>query len=353
MTETAPSPLLELPGAVANDGGRVAWHYGQPLAEQRKAVENGAVFDRGDRDIITITGRARLEWVHSLSTQHLTSLKAHQGTETLFLSPTGRVEHHANVYDDGETLWLDTEPGDGESLRKFLELMKFRTEVDIKDASGEWALLTRTFAEAREGGAPVRQPVPVAKFASKDLQAVPTAVYPGSALEGAAGWTRRTDSLAEHTYDVMVRREDLLDRFAGPDTVHAGSWAFDALRIAAEWPRFGVDTDDRTVPHEVPHWLASAVHLDKGCYRGQETVAKVHHLGQPPRRLVRLHLDGTEEHPPASGTPITLEGKEVGVIGTAVQHYDDGQIALALLRRGAAQADAEKRFAVGGQAASL
>ncbi len=350
MTETAPSPLLELPGAVANDAGRVAWHYGQPLAEQRKAIESGAVFDRSDRDIITITGAPRLEWIHSLSTQHLTSLKPHQGTETLFLSPTGRVEHHANVYDDGETLWLDTEPGDGEGLLKFLELMKFRTEVDIRDAGEEWALLTYTFADNVDTTAPVRQPVPVAKFAAKDLPAVPTALYPGSALDHTDGWTRRTDNLTEHTYDVMIRREELADDFTGPDAAHAGSWAFDALRVAAGWPRFGVDTDERTVPHEVPHWLAHAVHLDKGCYRGQETVAKVHHLGQPPRRLVRLHLDGTDEHPPAKGTPVALDGKDVGFIGTAVQHYEDGQIALAMLKRNAA-ADTDARLIAGDQAA--
>lgn len=350
MTETAMSPLLELPGAVANDGGRVAWHYGQPLAEQREAIENGSVFDRSDRDIITITGEARLEWVHSLSTQHLTSLEAHQGTETLFLSPTGRVEHHAGVYDDGETLWLDTEPGAGEALLKFLEMMKFRTEVDIKDASGTWALFTHVFGEGGDIAAPVHQPVPVAKFASRDLEAVPTALYPGAGLDHVHGWTRRTDSLAEHTYDLMIQREDTADVVAGPEFAHAGSWAFDALRVAAGWPRFGVDTDERTVPHEVPHWLANAIHLDKGCYRGQETVAKVHHLGKPPRRLVHLHLDGTEEHPPAKGTPVTLDGKEVGFIGTAVQHYEDGQIALAMLKRNVAD-KTDARLIAGDQVA--
>ncbi len=350
MTETATSPLLDLPGAVANDGGRVAWHYGQPLAEQRSAAESGAVFDRSDREIITITGAPRLEWLHSLSTQHLTSLKPHQGTETMLLSPTGRIEHHANVYDDGQTLWLDTEPGAGEALLKFLELMKFRTEVDIRDVSEEWALFSRTFGDGLEDEPPVTQPVPVAKFASKDLKAVPTSVYPGSALDGADGWTRRTDHLAERTYDVMVRRSDIAKRFAGPDTVRAGSWAFDALRVAAGRPRFGVDTDERTVPHEVPAWLTSAIHLDKGCYRGQETVAKVHHLGQPPRRLVRLHLDGSEELPPASGTPVTLDDKAVGFVGTAVQHYEDGQIALAMLRRNVA-AKTDARLIVGDQAA--
>jgi folate-binding protein YgfZ len=359
MTDIAPSPLLSVPGAVAaspdtGQTGRTAWHYGGPLTEQRQAIESGALFDRSDRDVISVTGEARLSWLHSLATQHLTSLKPHQGTETLILSPTGRVEHHANVYDDGETAWLDTEPGRGEALLKYLELMKFRTEVDIRDASADWALVTYTGVREDESDpdhpfsrGPEQQPVPIAKFASKDLLAVPTAVNPGVAA--GTGWIRRTDAIREHTYDQLVPRAELARVIEGP-VAPAGTWAWDALRVAAELPRFGVDTDEKTVPHEVHHWLAAAIHLDKGCYRGQETVAKVHHLGQPPRRLVLLHLDGSDEHPPASGTPVTLDGKEVGFIGTAVQHYELGQVALAMVKRSVA-ADPDVRLIAGDQAA--
>jgi tRNA-modifying protein YgfZ len=348
---TAPSPLLGLPGAVATADGRTAWHYGNPLREQRTAIETGAVFDRSDRDVLTVTGDQRLEWLHSLTTQHLTSLRPHHGTEALVLSPTGRVEHHMNVYDDGATTWLDTEPGAGAGLLRFLEMMVFRTPVEVRDVTDAWALLTVTLPAADDTrSAPVVQPVPVAKFAAKDLAAVTTAVYAGEAVQDM-GWVRRTDSLREHTADWMVPRDDaMLGVVEQTELAVAGTWAFDALRVAAKLPRFGVDTDERTVPHEIPGWLASAVHLDKGCYRGQETVAKVHHLGQPPRRLVLLHLDGAEEQPPANGTPITLDGKEVGRIGTAAQHYEEGQIALALLRRNAAE-DTGARLIVGDQAA--
>ncbi|MEU6246850.1 folate-binding protein [Glycomyces sp. NPDC047010] len=351
MTAIGPSPLLTAPGAVATADGRTAWHYGGPLKEQKAAMETGALFDRSDRDVLSVTGEARLTWLHSLSTQHLTSLKPHEGTETLILSPTGRVEHHANVYDDGATTWLDTEPGYGEPLLKYLELMKFRTEVDIRDESADWALFTFTGIARAEDGAPVVQPVPIAKFASKDLLAVPTSVYPGGPFQETDGWTRRTDVLGVPTFDVLVRREQLAEAAEGAGTL-AGTWAWNALRTAAKLPAFGTDTDEKTVPHEVPHWLAAAVHLDKGCYRGQETVAKVHHLGQPPRRLVMLHLDGTDEHPPAHGTPITLDGKEVGAIGTAVQHYELGQIALAEVKRSAV-ANQDVRLITGDQAASL
>jgi folate-binding protein YgfZ len=113
-------------------------------------------------------------------------------------------------------------------------------------------------------------------------------------------------------------------------------WAFEALRVAAIQPRLGVDTDDRTIPHEVG-WIGppgnGAVHLDKGCYRGQETVARVHNLGRPPRMLVLLHLDGSPERP-ATGDPVLAGGRQVGRLGTVVDHVDLGPIALALLKRG-------------------
>ena len=85
-----------------------------------------------------------------------------------------------------------------------------------------------------------------------------------------------------------------------PPARRAGLWAFEALRIARGEPRLGLDTDHRTIPNEAG-WIGSAVHLDKGCYRGQETVARVHTLGRPPRRLTLLHLDGSENRLPAVG----------------------------------------------------
>ena len=112
----------------------------------------------------------------------------------------------------------------------------------------------------------------------------------------------------------------------------AGVWAYEAQRVATLRPRLGVDTDERTIPHEVG-WIATAVHLDKGCYRGQETVARVHNLGKPPRMLVLLHLDGSTDRP-ATGDPVFAGGRTVGRLGTVVDHVDDGPIALALLKRG-------------------
>jgi folate-binding protein YgfZ len=120
----------------------------------------------------------------------------------------------------------------------------------------------------------------------------------------------------------------LIDAGAAP----AGMWAYDAMRCAARRPRLRFETDHRTIPHEVG-WIGTAVHLQKGCYRGQETVARVHNLGKPPRRLVLIHLSGESDDLPAPGTPVSVDGRTVGFLGTAVHHYELGPIGLAVIKR--------------------
>jgi len=135
--------------------------------------------------------------------------------------------------------------------------------------------------------------------------------------------------------DVVVPRDQSAQwrrRLVDAGVRPAGMWAYEAHRVAALRPRLGVDTDERTIPHEVG-WIGTAVHLDKGCYRGQETVARVHNLGKPPRMLVLLQLDGSADRP-ATGDPLLAGGRTVGRLGTVVDHVDEGPIALALLKRG-------------------
>jgi folate-binding protein YgfZ len=116
---------------------------------------------------------------------------------------------------------------------------------------------------------------------------------------------------------------------AGPAS---GLWAYEALRIARGEPRLGLDTDARTIPNEVG-WIGTAVHMDKGCYRGQETVARVHTLGRPPRRLTLLHLDGSENRLPPVGAELRSAEKVVGFVGTSARHHELGPIALAMVKR--------------------
>jgi folate-binding protein YgfZ len=286
----------------------VAEHYGDPMREQRAIEQSAGVVDRSNRGVLRITGPDRLSWLHSLTTQHLEGLAAGTGAQALILSPNGHIEHHLTLADDGTAVWVHVEPGTAAALVEFLESMRFMLRVKVTDVSQDHAVLTVLG--------------PAAGDTAAGLDGVQASVKPGPF---------GTNDLI----DLIVARDRLPD--AAGDLVRrgaaaAGMWAFEALRIAARVPRFGLDTDHRTIPHEVG-WIETAVHLNKGCYRGQETVARVHNLGHPPRRLVFLHLDGSEDRLPGHGDPVELDGTTVGFTGSAARHYELGPIGLALVKR--------------------
>jgi folate-binding protein YgfZ len=312
------SPLLLLPGAVPSewpDEG-VASHYGDPMREQR-ALDDGdaggafGVVDRSNRGVVRITGQDRLTWLHSLTTQHLENLGTGTTTQALILSPNGHVEHQLTLTDDGTQVWAHTEPGTAPALVEFLESMRFMMRVEPADVTADYAVLTVGGPGLTVGG-------------------------PG-AKDAVAGVGNAAVAVTTSTFgiDLVVPREKLADVAAelrGLGGEMAGMWAAEALRIAARVPRLGVDTDHRTIPHEVG-WIETAVHLEKGCYRGQETVARVHNLGHPPRRLVFLHLDGSADRLPTRGSAVELDGSAVGFVGSSARHYELGPIGLALVKR--------------------
>ncbi|GAA4246948.1 CAF17-like 4Fe-4S cluster assembly/insertion protein YgfZ [Dactylosporangium darangshiense] len=318
------------------DAGAVA-HYGDPAREQRLLDNAAGLVDRSHRGVLAIPGADRLGWLHSLTTQHLSDLAPMTGSELLVLSPHGHVEHHAVLTDDGDATWLDT--GDAPGLLTFLERMRFLMRVEPAEVSADWALLSIVGPQTDEalialGVGPLLPPdllaVPDAKFATGSVPPRPTAVYSAAALQ-FGGWARRMPYGA----DLLVPRPAVPDVVEAAGVPLAGVWAFEAMRVAARRPRAGFETDHKTLPAEVG-WTAPAVHLEKGCYRGQETIARVHHLGRPPRKLALLHLDGiATDELPARHTPVMLEGGErpVGFVGTAVRHYELGMIALAVVKQ--------------------
>lgn len=279
-----PSPLLALPGAVAGNGidAPVAAHYGSFNTEQRSLEAGEGFVDLSHHDVVRIAGPDRLTWLHALTTQYFLDLAPGVETQGLVLSPNGHVEHELRGTDDGEAFTAWTEPGASGALVDFLERMKFMTRADVTDVTDALALTWRP----------------------------------------ATGYR-------------LVPRESLTT-YADAAGPAAGLWAFEALRIARGEPRFGIDTDHRTIPNEMG-WIGPAVHLDKGCYRGQETVARVHTLGRPPRRLTLLHLDGSENRLPTAGSDVVVGGpdggKAIGYVGSSARHHELGPIALAVLKR--------------------
>jgi folate-binding protein YgfZ len=283
----------------------VPWHYGDPMREQRLFETGPAVVDLSHRGVLSLTGPDRLSWLHSLTTQHLLDLQPGVGVTTLVLSPQGHVEHVLYGVDDGSTFWAHTEPGAAPALVAWLDRMRFLMRVEVADRTADTAVVWHL------GNAPAPLPEPV---------------------EGAASpsWLSRTgpDSLGGR--ELFVPRAELDTALALAP--RAGTWALEARRIEAGVPRIGLDTDHRTIPNEIG-LLGVAVHLDKGCYRGQETVARVHTLGRPPRRLVRLLLDGSVDTLPTPGASVELGGRSVGFVGGSARHHELGPIALALVKR--------------------
>ena len=316
---TPASPLLLRPGAVAGDGAEsgVAAHYGDPMREQRLLAEGLGVVDLSDRDVVTVTGPERLTWLHSMTTQDVKGLAPWASRESLVLSPKGHIEHDLHLVDDGTTTWLTVEPGTGAALVEWLERMRFMLRVEVALVTDAYAVLGEPIGREYAPGDPAgvaawRDPWP-------DLVG-DTAAY-GPVEHPAHGRAWR---------ELIVARGDI--EAAVGDRPLAGRWAAEALRVAAWRPRVGYETDHRTIAHEVD-WLRTAVHLHKGCYRGQETIARVHNLGRPPRRLVFLHLDGSGHTHPARGAALTLDGRQVGHLTSVARHYEDGPIALALVKR--------------------
>lgn len=304
------------------DAGAV-WHYGDPFGEQRAAERQAVFVDRSHRAVITLTGADRRTWLHAISTQDVGALADGACTENLSLDGQGRVEDHWQQTELGGVTYLDTEPWRAEPLLGYLTKMVFWSDVQPAAADlGVLSLIGPGLADS-------------AVVAALGLDALPDESA-AVALPGG-GLVRRVPAATpgQVELDLLVPRADIgdwRDRLAAAGVRPAGVWAYEAHRVAALRPRLGVDTDEKTIPHEVG-WIGRAVHLDKGCYRGQETVARVYNLGRPPRMLVLLHLDGSGERP-QSGDPVLADGRPVGRLGTVVDHAELGPVALALLKRG-------------------
>lgn len=296
------SPLLSLPGAVPAEGRDegVAAHYGDLFREQRALSDGTGLVDLSHRGVVTVSGPDRLSWLHLLLTQHVSELPQGVATEALILSANGHIEHALYLVDDGETVWAHVEPGTQQELIAYLESMKFYYRAEIADRTEDIAVV--------------------------HLPAGSIADVPDNVVVRETAYGR----------DLFLPREQL-ETYAAEHGPVAGLLAYEALRIEAHRPRLGLETDHRTIPHELG-WIGTAVHLEKGCYRGQETVARVHNLGKPPRRLVFLHLDGSEVVLPGPGTPVRLasdgaEGRQLGFVTSSARHHELGPIALALVKR--------------------
>jgi len=322
---------------------------GNPFDQQR-ALAAGEAIALLERGVVTVSGPDRLSWLDSITSQQLATLAPGDSAETLLLDPNGRIEHAMRVVDDGETAWLIVDDGDAAALAAWLDRMRFMLRVEVADRTADVAVVGyRGVAPAGRVGAE-----PSAGRVGAEPSAGRVGAEPSAGRVGAerrietplvtwhdpwgedvrpGGWQYAT--VAAHPAADWAWAEAVVHRDRLPElgaTVPAA--AAEALRIAAWRPAFSREVDERSIPHELD-WLRSAVHLDKGCYRGQETVAKVHNLGHPPRRLVFLHVDGSDHELPEHGDDVVLAGTDdvVGHVTSGANHWELGPIALAVLKR--------------------
>ncbi|MEE9964186.1 MAG: folate-binding protein [Propionicimonas sp.] len=263
------------------DAGAV-WHYGDPFGEQKALAAGRVGVDLSHRPVFTIAGPDRLSWLHAITSADFAHLNQGSPLNAYILNPQAHLQHAFAATDDGQRLWCHTEPGRVEALLAWLQKMVFAAQVEISDPVEDQVVVLPPGADAQ--------------------------VIPAAEVGAVLGAER------------------------------AGIWALEALRIAAGRPRAFLDTDERTMPNELANpdgdALGLGVHLNKGCYPGQEAVARTFNMGRPPRRLTWLHLDGSVDQLPAIGAEVvTADGEVVGRMGSSERHYEWGPVGLALLKR--------------------
>ena len=307
----------ELPGPTLLDASGVPWHYGNPLGEQR--ITAPTLVDRSHRGVIAVSGPDAPTFLNNLLSQKLDDAADGFAASALDLDAQGRILHHADVAVADGVYYLDAPSYQRESLVDFLRRMVFWSDVSVEEP---------------------------------DLGVV-TILGPDTALDLGQVFTRRLDGWGGvGRTDIAVPRTSL--REVADQFPLAGLMAFTAYRVAAGEPEARADLDEKSIPHEAPNLInrgdaIRAVHLTKGCYRGQETVARVENLGRSPRLLVKLQLDGSAPAEPETGAEITAGGRKVGRLGTVVHDADEGPVALALVKRSALSAPLD----IGGTAAAV
>ena len=318
------SPSLSFAGAIAPDEKSldqgVPWHYGDPLREQKLLSEKVATVDLSHLAVLEVTGEDRHTFLHSLTSADFLHTKPRDSLLTLILSPHGQIEHLLKAIIEENQIWLIIENFAKDQLLKYLTSMVFMSRVEIKDRSQDFAVVHDSIFELHEYSTWL---TPV-NFANHPI------VNAGFSAGGDPNQYLKLRPGIFEGRQYLIPRNKLEDYLIAQKNL-AGTWALEALRIAAVVVREGFDFDHKTLPHEVG-LIGNAVHLEKGCYRGQETVARVHNLGRPPRKLVLIHLDGLAERLPAMGSEVKLNGETVGNSYSTTRHFELGPLALALVK---------------------
>ena len=280
------------------------------LAEYRLLRESVGLVDRSERGKLALTGGEAKEFLHGQVSNDIESLTPGHGCYAAFLTHKGKMLGDLRVLDLGDELWLDTERVALQELFNMIRRYKLGRDVELHKRTLERGLLSLVGPGAREL-------VPVAQQEHDNAQ-----IEHGVAVATDVG------------VDLIVDAERIDEVKAALGVPEVAEAAAEIIRVERGRPRYGVDLDDSVIPQEAG-LNERAVSFEKGCYVGQETVARLFYRGKPNRHLRGLRLS----KPLETGTALRLGEREVGKLGSSVVSPTHGPIALAIVRREAAPGD--------------
>jgi tRNA-modifying protein YgfZ len=285
------------------------------LDGQYRALREACGFvDRSDRGMLLVKGADAAEYLQGQLTNEIEALEPDQGCYSALLDRKGHMQGDMRVLrlSSGD-IWVDTEPVAIERVLRHLRTYSVGREVEIEDASDAWTITSLIGpASAEVAGAPAPAPEHAQRYFER---------------EGVEILAVATDV----GLDLIVRSDQAaaLGRLlANSGAVEVSEPAAEIVRVESGRPRFGREMTERTIPQEAGI-NDRAVSFAKGCYIGQETVARLHYKGKPNRQLRGLRLSA----PARAGDPVSLDERELGEIGSAVVSPVHGPIGLAILRR--------------------
>ena len=310
-------------------GHEVVLHYGDPAAEYHVLRHGALIIERSDRGRGIAEGARVRETLTGLVTNDVTALEPGQGQHAVALTAKGKIIADVRIFALAtDRLWIDIAPraaaGWWEMVRKYVNprLAKLRDEAD------SWRHLSIAGPDAR------RVVAEVSGIAADALEAIPADGIRELALPRPLR-VARTNELGVEAWDLWMPAEDaetLRQRAIAAGAVNGGLVAWEIARVEHGRPEFGLDMDDATIPQEANLDDWQAISYTKGCYTGQETVARVHFRGHVNRHLRGLRFDGQQPMPPGAQLH-DAEGKMVGDVRSSVQSPRLGALALGMVRR--------------------
>lgn len=306
--------------------GEAVLHFGDATAEYRALIEGVGLVDLSGRTQIELTGEDRASFLHNLSTNEIRKLAVGRGCEAFLCNAQGHTLAHAFVFCLPDSLVLDTVPSQGERLLAHLDRYLIREKVELHDRSGEWGELLLAGPEAQR------------VLQALGIQTIPSERLSGGEVEldgRTVSLWRVVDFIGPAGVLLTCRQDDLAplwERLRDAGARPCGQQAAEAARIEAGFPEYGVDINDRNLPQEVAR-DSLAISFVKGCYIGQETVARIDALGHVNKTLVGVRFAGSDL--PPRDTRLSADGNEVGkVTSAAFSPRLDAPLALAYVRRG-------------------